>query len=58
MNVSQGLDLTGLYSVDFDLAGPDSVGLDSESLDWARYDWEIYHKNSVADPNTFQIANN
>ena len=57
---SMGVDLAGLDSVGLDSAGLDSAGLDSASLDSAGFDladlgFEIYHINSIADPDTFQI---
>ena len=50
-----GLDSAGLDSAGLDSVGLDSVGLDSAGLDLAGLDLAIYHKISVADPNTFQI---
>ena len=44
------VDLSGFESMGINSAGPDSAGFASAGLGF-----EIYHKNSVADTNTFQI---
>ena len=38
-----------------DSSGLKSMGIDSAGLDSASLGFEIYHKNSVADPNAVQI---
>ena len=55
-----GLNLAGLESASLDLASLDSVGLYSVFLDLAGLNlaglgFDIYHKNSIAYPNTTQI---
>ena len=50
-----GLDLAGLDSASLDSATLDSLGLDLVGLNSAGLGFDIYHKNSVAYPNTSKI---